>query len=495
MAARKLKETPKSEWADLSGINGDFVRSMKACRPRKEGVPTFDITMSDEDILGDVKYVLLTGNEPYDRIVGGFAFGRINEVFGLENCGKTAMMVRSMCRFQAKHVYEVIDRQGFVYTVQRVPPDKIVTLQCYVDNEHSLEKGFKITIWDVTTDDKGVEKREMVEMSTPLMVADTIDHIFQAIDKFIERIKVAEAAIEEDGSGRVVLGVFICDTVAGTSSKEELERAWGDRDYPRGAQQISEGFRCVTNDIARHNVAAIFTNQVRTKFKDLQKGTGYRAKFNTPQEEDFSTYGGKALAFYSTHRVFMFQVPVRYTLVKGAQFSAGYLIGFRTHKNRLRKPGREGRMVLLFDEEQGGLHNVFSILESMIFLRVAERSKDGGAITFKFRKNKIATTTFADNITLEDTDETGGKRRKRVPDPKIDDRYEWPAFYKAHRNDFDLLWEAAMRHAYETDGLSGYYEPDPDEEEVEDSDPDPAPPRTGRFRNRPVAALEDPDIT
>ncbi|MBV5345516.1 MAG: hypothetical protein JZU63_08310, partial [Rhodoferax sp.] len=106
---------------------------------------------------------------------------------------------------------------------------------------------------------------------------------------------------------------FLVDTIAGTSSKEELAKEWGERDYPRQAQQISEGFRCVTNEISRHNVAMICTNQVRTKFKDLQQGGGYKARFNTPQADDFSTFGGKALAFYSPHRAFMFQVPVQYT--------------------------------------------------------------------------------------------------------------------------------------------------------------------------------------
>jgi RecA/RadA recombinase len=438
--------------------------------------------MSEDNILGDVKYVLLTGNEPYDRLVGGFPFGRISEVFGMENCGKTAMMVRSMCRFNANHIYEVVDKQGFIYTVRKVDPEKVVTIACYVDNEHSLESGFKITITDTSIDEQGQEVEQRITMRTSLMVADTVEQIFEAIEKFIAKIKEAEKIIEEEGSDRLVFGLFIVDTIAGTSSKEELERPWGDRDYPRQAQEISLGFRCLNNEISRHNVAAIFTNQVRVKFKDLQRGSGYRARFNTPQADDFSTFGGRALACYATHRVFMFQVPVKYALAKGAQFPAGYLVGFRTVKNRLRKPGREGRMVLLFDEDQGGLHNILSILDSLIFLRMAEYHDDGG-ISFKFRKHRIPTTTFAENVTLDEED-----TRKRQRDPRIDGRYEWPSFYRAHRGDLDKLWDAAVLKANSTEGLSEFYDPE-DEEGVDEETPPPS--RRRRGGPMTVSALEE----
>ena len=181
----------------------------------------------------------------------------------------------------------------------------------------------------------------------------------------------------------------------------------------------------------------------------------------------------------------MFPVPVKYTLVKGVQFPAGYLIGFRTVKNRLRKPGREGRMVLLFDEEQGGLHNVLSILESMIFLKVAEL-QDDGAVSFKFRKHKLATTSFAENVVLDEPD-----TRKRKKDPRIEGRYEWIAFYRAHRNDLDALWEIAMRRAYETEGLSEFYQPDDQDLDDDDNgeDQDPAP-----RRKRPIPGIAEADL-
>jgi RecA/RadA recombinase len=463
-----------------------FVSSINQCRPRKTGSGTFEFVMSDEDIFGDVKYVLLTGNDSFDTFTGGFPFGRITEVFGLENCGKSALMIRSMCRFQAKHIYEVVEKKGFIYTLKRIDPKNIRLIKAYIDNEGSLERGFKIGIHDVTFDEQGNEKVEEVMMEkTGIGLCDTIEQVFQSVDKFLKIIEQAERQNEEDETDEVIFGIFIVDTVAGTSSKDEIERDWGDRDFPRAAAQISEGFRRLRAEISRHNVAMICTNQVRTKFSQQTQG-GYRARFNTPQDTDFSTYGGKALAFYSTHRVFMFQVPIKYTLVKGTQFPAGFLIGFRTIKNRLRKPMREGRMVLLFDEEQGGLHNTLSLLETLCFLKVAELGEDG-SVRFLFRKYGIETTTFAENIKPGE-EPTASRSRRKVPDPEIDGRYQWLGFYKAHRPDIEKLWQKAVERANATEGLDEFYKPEPGEEGV-DADPEPAPRRTGR--RQPVAQLHD----
>lgn len=479
-----------------------FVSSVNLSRPKKAGAATFEFTMSDEDIYGDVKYVLLTGNEPFDQFTGGFPFGRISEIFGLENCGKSALMIRSMCRFQAKHIYEVVDKKGFIYTLKRVDPRRIRLLKVYIDNEGSLEKGFKLGIHDVTFDENGVEKVEETMLENAgVGLCDTIEQVFLSMDKFLKIIRDAEKENEEDENDDLVFGVFIVDTVAGTSSKAEMEQAWDERDFPRAAGKISEGFRRLRAEISRHNVALICTNQVRTNYNNQSSG-GFKIKYSTPQANDFSTYGGKALAFYATHRIFMFQVPVKYTLVKGAQFPAGFLVGLRTIKNRLRKPLREARMVLLFDEDQGGLHNIFSLLESLVFLRVAAFGKEdddggsakGGCVRFLFRKHGIETTTFAENVKPEEESKpdaaSHNRRKKKLEDPEIEDRWQWPAFFRAHRADLEKLWAAAVDKANTTEGLDAFYK---GQGTGEDADPEevPQPPRR---RRSTIPVLEDTDV-
>lgn len=467
-----------------------FVSQVNMCRPRKPGSGTFEFSMSDEDIFGDVKYVLLTGNEPFDTFTGGFPFGRITEIFGLENCGKSAMMIRTMCRFQAKHIYEVVEKKGFIYTLKRVDPKNIRLIRAYIDNEGSLEKGFKIGIHDVTFDENGNEVVENIDMEkVGIGLCDTVEQVFLSVDKFLKVIEQVEQENREEENDQVIFGVFIVDTIAGTSSKDEIEKEWGERDFPRAAAQISEGFRRLSREISRHHVALICTNQVRSTFSANQGGGGYKVKFNTPQESDFSTFGGKALSFYATHRVFMFRLPIKYTLVKGSQFPDGFLVGFRTTKNRLRKPMREARMVLLFDEEQGGLHNILSMLESMVFLKVAEVS-DGGTIKFLFRKHGIETTTFAENVKIGDEAEAP-RSRKKPTDPEIDGRYQWIGFYKAHRVDLEKLWKVAVDRANSTEGLDQFYKPDV--ENGEDQDPENRIPATRRAARKSVPTLEDED--
>jgi RecA/RadA recombinase len=491
MAAKKVKEEQ-----DLSER---FVSNMMRHRPKKASSGTFEFVNSDETVLADVKYVVLTGIDDFDEFTGGFPFGRISEVFGLENCGKSAMMLRTMCRFQAKHIYEVISRNGFIHSLKRVDPAQIRIIKGYIDNEGSLEKGFKLGISDITFDEQGNEVVEKTMLQkTGLGRCDTVEQIFFSADEFINVIREAqdeeeEVAEEQGKEPRIILGVFIVDTVAGTSSKSEIEREWGKEDYPRAAGKISEGFRCLTHDFSRYNVAAIFTNQVRTAMKE-RGTTGYRVKFSTPQQDDYSTYGGKALSFYATHRIFMFQVPVKYTLVKGTQFPAGFLVGFRTVKNRLRKPLREARMVLLFDEEQGGLHNTLSILESLIFLKVAELH-DSGAVSFKFRKFQLETTSFAENVVLNPKPEDVKKRRKRETDPMIDGRYQWLAFYKAHRSDLDKLHRVAIERANRTEGLDPFYEPEPgeDNEQIPNGE-DSEPLEPSRRRRTAVPVIDDDDL-
>src|SRR5882724_3324998 len=101
----------KKERRDLTEI---FVSQVNKHRPKTNAGGMFEFAMSDEEIFGDVRYVLLTGIDSFDTFTGGFPFGRMSEVYGMENCGKSALMIRSMCCFQGMHIYEVINKDGFI---------------------------------------------------------------------------------------------------------------------------------------------------------------------------------------------------------------------------------------------------------------------------------------------------------------------------------------------------------------------------------------------
>jgi len=189
----------------------------------------------------------------------------------------------------------------------------------------------------------------------------------------------------------------------------------------------------------------ICTNQVSDSF--LRGGfAGRRPHSLSPSDDDYISYGGKALKYYASHRIFLYRMPVKYRF-KGSLFADAFLVGFTTIKNRLRKPLRDGRMVLSFHRTKGGFNDDYSKLETLLLLKCADY-KDGN-ITFKFRRNRIETKTFKSrgkSLDEQDDDPTVGRR-----EPYITDRSDWPAFYVEHKEDLDLLWQAGIRRAFQDD--------------------------------------------
>jgi hypothetical protein len=103
-----------------------------------------------------------------------------------------------------------------------------------------------------------------------------------------------------------------------------------------------------------------------------------------------------------------------YKINPKSKFANGMLIGFRSIKNRVKKPFREGRMVILFGDGEGaggGFSNEFSILETLLYMKYAEYSEATKAISFKFAKFKIPTTTFE---TAPGADHPGRGRRTKA---------------------------------------------------------------------------------
>ena len=432
MAAKKKRE--------IIDENEGMMSTLKAMAPKGEDGYTWEISRTTDLVLSQIKYVLTTGIEPFDDIVGGMPFGRMVELYGLESCGKTAMAIRCAARAMKNNIAEVIREADDSISLKPMAPDKCKTVVVYIDNEQSLDDDLKLVVDGEALDVIG-------------MRLDTTDDMFKAIDGAITYQEKRMLMEEEDGIKRFLL--VVVDTIASTSTKQELDQKWGTQDFPRQPQQISKALRQLTRRVNQNNVCILFTNQVRTKF---QEGQAKKTSFAI-QADDYTTPGGFALRFYASHRVFMYAYGQKYKLIPDAQFSAGLLVGFHTKKNRLRPPLRDGRMVLLFDAKKGGLNNQFSMLETLVFLgfvEVTAESKHTGYI-LKFKANNIVPTTFdAGSVesTLEEDEEIAAPRRgSSRKDPGFKHRSEWPQFYDDHKADIDVLWHAAVVYAMGTEGL------------------------------------------
>jgi recombination protein RecA len=412
-----------------------IVQTVRKHAPKKEDAGIMEVDLASNNVLTDVRYILKTGIRAFDDIVGAFPFGRLVELFGLEACGKTAM---------CKHVALKSVLEGNVYKrtrlpdnsiqLERLPSDQYEITVLYLDNEGSLE-----------SDDQ-------FPPNFIIGQAGTIEQVFKTLDLAMITLKGVE-----EKTKKLQLLVVVVDTIAGTASKEELAQEWGKDDYARQPKQLREGFRNMMQRINKQNVCMICTNQLSDKMGYVAPG-GRKMPTVVPNSDQFSTFGGKATKYWSTWRTFMFQMPSKYVLVKKSQFQAGFVIHFKTEKNRLRKPRREGKLVLLFDEEQGGFRDDFSMLETMKYCKFVEEDSEG-VLVFKFRKNKVPLTTFGDiGKSLEEMDESPEAGKGRYKDPRISSRSQWPSFYKEHQVDFDALWAKVVTYVFETQGINGLVE-------------------------------------
>ena len=390
---------------------------LKASAPKDKDC-TFEISRSSRSILSRIRYVLTTGIDPIDNATGGLPFGRVVELYGLEGCGKTALAMRATARIQQREIYEKKD-DG---TWQKVPEDAEVAI-LYIDNEQSIDDDQRLVIDDTKID-------------AIIGRCDTIDQMFKMIDITLNTID-AEMAPKNKGDPMPLYFVgVIVDTIAGTSSKEEMKAEWGKDDYNRQPKQLRQGFRRMMRKISRRNVLFLATNQVSDRF---DKARSHGPKSSVPQDSDFSTFGGKALKFFASLRIFMYRLG-HYKLNKAHQFPDGMSCGFIVPKNRVVKPWRAGRFVLLFDR---GLSNTYSVLESLCFLKMAEKSKEAaGMIEFKFSRAGIEPTTFAK------------KDGERKVDYALHGLDAWPAFYAEHKADIDALWAKAKHTMFEDDTLA-----------------------------------------
>ena len=417
-------------------ITNLVINKLNAVAPRTHEL-VWDVSRSTVQIASRIRYKLTTGIDSFDTVLGGgLPFGRVVELYGLESSGKTALVMRCAARLQGRNILqrEQIGRPGDSdFCVNWVPvPKNVDVFTLYIDNEQSLDE-----------DDKLIVDGEVIDVA--VCRTDTVDQMMKMIDVAISTIDEAQDAEHP------CFILVVVDTVGGTSSREEMKAKWDAQDYPRQPAMLRKAFRRMMRKINKRNVLAIFTNQVGASFKTRRQ----QGQSGLPQDEDFNSPGGKALKFFASVRIFMYQVNPAYKLHKEQQFPAGFSAGFVTVKNRLAKPRRAGRFVLLYDLR--GISNIFSTLETMIFLKVARAGEEGdrGAISFRFRNLQIDTTTF-------DADET------KRGDPRLECRAQWPAFYEAHKADLDLLWEKAKTLLFALEGDVGIA----DASLGEDKDPD-----------------------
>ena len=185
--------------------------------------------------------VIPTGNLLIDRAlgVGGFARGRIVEIYGPESSGKTTLTLTAIAQAQ-----------------------KSGGLAAFIDVEHALDPQYAARL-GVNLDDLLVSQPSSGE----------------------EALQICEALVRSNA-----IDVIVVDSVAALVTKQELEGEIGDSTVGAQARLMSAALRKLTSFISKASTVCIFTNQIREKIGVM---------FGNPE----TTPGGRALKFYASVRV------------------------------------------------------------------------------------------------------------------------------------------------------------------------------------------------
>ena len=185
--------------------------------------------------------VIPTGNLLIDRAlgVGGFARGRIVEIYGPESSGKTTLTLTAIAQAQ-----------------------KSGGLAAFIDVEHALDPQYAARL-GVNLDDLLVSQPSSGE----------------------EALQICEALVRSNA-----IDVIVVDSVAALVTKQELEGEIGDSTVGAQARLMSAALRKPTSFISKARTVCIFPNQIREKIGVM---------FGNPE----TTPGGRALKFYASVRV------------------------------------------------------------------------------------------------------------------------------------------------------------------------------------------------
>ena len=185
--------------------------------------------------------VIPTGNLLIDRAlgVGGFARGRIVEIYGPESSGKTTLTLTAIAQAQ-----------------------KAGGLAAFIDVEHALDPQYAARL-GVNLDDLLVSQPSSGE----------------------EALQICEALVRSNS-----IDVIVVDSVAALVTKQELEGEIGDSTVGAQARLMSAALRKLPSFISKARTVCVFTNQIREKIGVM---------FGNPE----TTPGGRALKFYASVRV------------------------------------------------------------------------------------------------------------------------------------------------------------------------------------------------
>jgi recombination protein RecA len=242
-------------------------------------------------------------NRPY----GGLPIGRITEITGLEQSGKSLV---------SAHLLAETQKQGGVAVL--------------IDTENAVSREFLQAI--------GVDVSKLLYVA-----AETVEQCFEYTETIIEKVRVAS---------KDKLVTIVVDSVAAASTEKEMEADYGKDGYATDkAIIISKAMRKITNLIGRQKITLVFTNQLRQKMNAM------------PFSDPWTTSGGKAIAFHASVRLRLKSMgTIKAKDGSGNERIVGIKVRCQVVKNRMGPPLRSADFDIFFDR---GIDNYGAWLGSM----------------------------------------------------------------------------------------------------------------------------------
>jgi recombination protein RecA len=286
-AKNKIVNAVYKQFLKIPGINTDLIHYNEEEPPIQKyistNIPELDL------ILG-----------------GGIPLGRMGEIFGKAQAGKSTLSYHMAASF--------IKNGGYVVSI---------------DTEHS---------WDLARAESiGVSKDSVI-----CCEANTVEEVFKMIQSVLKQQK--ELGVSAPPC------LIIVDTIAASPTQAEfqaLQEGKVFQDMGSKAKLLSAWMRQLPRLVGETNVALVFVNQVRQILGAL------------PFQEQFTTTGGEAIKFYSTWRIKVSMV----SKLKHGEVYYGQKVRIETVKCKTTAPFQKIELDLLYDT--GAFDTINTIIDGL----------------------------------------------------------------------------------------------------------------------------------
>jgi len=281
--AKNTKETRSDDLASVLSLALNNDLGTKNVR----SVYSFD----DDDNPSNVTDFISTGCDALDFAIsnrknGGIPVGRITEITGQEQTGKSVLCAAILASTQKKGGIGV-----------------------YIDTEAAVSQQFFEMLGLDTS------KEKLVYVSN-----NVIEQCFSIIEKVIEKASAQK-------NKRYV--TIILDSIAGTTTEAELEGGYSKEGYGmQKASIINLAMRKLTQMIAKEKVTLVITNQLR----QIVGAQAFAEQWSSP--------GGKAIPYHASVRVRLNNMGKVQLTLEGNKVVVGQKVQAKIAKNRIGPPFR-----------------------------------------------------------------------------------------------------------------------------------------------------------